>query len=181
MWFKNFNYYCINNYNNYNFWDISCVTLDVDADIDADADIDINPGGGGGGGSKKDDDDKDSKKDDDDHHHDEIIENNKYSFNATYLTSEYNEFVQLINPIYEEYIINMTIDSENFTAKTDYYFESIGIHKISVLMDISMIDSIEEMFSEIDKMISISFTTKFNSKYEWKVLLLYFINFNRNF
>ena len=44
----------------------------------------------------------------------------------------------------------MTIDSENFTAKTDYYFESIGIHKISVLMDISMINSIEEMFSEID-------------------------------
>ena len=58
----------------------------------------------------------------------------------------------------------MTIDSENFTAKTDYYFESIGIHKISVLMDISMIDSIEEMFSEIDKMISISFTTKFNTE-----------------
>ena len=128
--------------------------LDLDADIDADVDIDINPGGGGGGGNKKDDDDKDSKKDDeahdDDAHDDEIIENNKYSFNATYLTSEYNEFVQLINPIYEEYIINMTIYSENFTAKTDYYFESIGIHKISVLMDISMINSIEEMLSEID-------------------------------
>jgi len=46
--------------------------------------------------------DGDSKNDDGD---DEIDENIGYSFNATYVTSEDNELVKLINPIYEDYII----------------------------------------------------------------------------
>ena len=77
--------------------------------------------------------DGDSKNDDGD---DEIDENIGYSFNATYVTSEDNELVQLINPIYEDYIINMTIDSESFKAKTEHTFELQGNHSVYVLMDI---------------------------------------------
>ena len=105
--------------------------------------------------------DGDSKNDDGD---DEIDENIGYSFNATYANSEDNELVKLINPIYEDYIINMTIDSESFKAKTEHTFELQGNHSVYVLMDISKIDSIEQIFYQLDKMISISFTTKFNTK-----------------
>ena len=45
----------------------------------------------------------------------------------------------------------MTIDSGSFKAKTEHTFKLQGNHSVSVLMDISKIDSIEKIFYQIDK------------------------------
>ena len=58
----------------------------------------------------------------------------------------------------------MSINGTRITPSSYYTFEYIGNYILYVLIDISKLDSILSMFSKVFKMVSITFTNKFESK-----------------
>ena len=86
-----------------------------------------------------------------------------YSFKAIYHTDKRNENVNLINFLPID-LIEMIIDDKYVEPTKNYTFFSIGFHTVYALIDISKINSINNMLYKIDKLISISFTDKFNSQ-----------------
>ena len=87
-----------------------------------------------------------------------------YSFTAIYRSNKKNERIQLINDSYLPFINSMYLNNSNISINSYYTFSLPGEHKIGFLMDISSLDSINNMFREIIKMISISFrNTKLSS------------------
>ena len=65
-----------------------------------------------------------------------------------------NKEIQLINETYSSYIMGMYMDNLNIDIKSSYTFSSIGNHTIYFYLNISSIDSLESMFSKIEKMTS---------------------------
>ena len=87
-----------------------------------------------------------------------------YSFKAIFKVDSQNEKVKLINDNYITYIKDMSINGTKIELNSYYTFENIGNYVLYVLIDVSKLDSILSMFSKVIKMISISFTNKFESK-----------------
>ena len=87
-----------------------------------------------------------------------------YSFKATYKNTKINEEIKLFNNTFLQNINAMYMNNSEISKKSSYNFSTIGNHTIYFDMDISKLDSLTRMFSEIEKMVSIYFTPAFNTK-----------------
>ena len=87
-----------------------------------------------------------------------------YSFLVIYHNDNQNEKIKLINKIYLPYIEGMYMNNTNISIMSSYTFSSIGNHTIYFFINISTLDSINEMFWSTGKLVSIYFTPKFNTK-----------------
>ena len=85
-----------------------------------------------------------------------------YSFKTLYQTQKENQRVNLLGE-FKFIIEEMIIDGKKVDPCRKYIFESIGLHSVYVLVDLSQTSSLESMFYESD-MISISFSEKFNTE-----------------
>ena len=87
----------------------------------------------------------------------------KYSFKAIYKSESDNENITLINNLPTD-IIEMIVDGEIANPSKYYLFPFKGNHTIHILLNITNCTSLREMFSFINKMISITFTSYFNTE-----------------
>ena len=76
-----------------------------------------------------------------------------YSFKTLYQTQKENQRVNLLGE-FKFIIEEMIIDGKKVDPCRKYTFESIGLHSVYVLVDLSQTSSLESMFYESD-MISI--------------------------
>ena len=86
-----------------------------------------------------------------------------FSFMAIYESLE-NENVNLINNKYKHNIIKMEIDEEIINPTINYTFKSAGNHSVNALIDTSELKKLDDMFKEKENIISIKFTSKFDTK-----------------
>ena len=88
-----------------------------------------------------------------------------YSFVATYHKVYADEEIKLIDGFYHRYIEKIYMNNLELekTFNFNYNF-SIGKHKIYFYMNISSLKSIDLMFYRANKMITIDFTTNFNTE-----------------
>ena len=86
-----------------------------------------------------------------------------YSFIAIYRTDYKNENVNLINDIYLKNIEEMIVDSIIVIPTINYNFASTGNHTLYFTLNIEKKNSLISMFENINKIISISFTSSFNT------------------
>ena len=106
---------------------------------------------------RKNDNDKDNNKNND------SIPN--YSFVAEYCIQEENQTIRLISSYYLNNIIELIIDGNKVNdIFTEYTFNSIGIHKVYFLFNLSGLTSTQYMFSGLTNIISINFTSLFNTE-----------------
>ena len=87
-----------------------------------------------------------------------------YSFEALYYTNNNNIKVKLMNYDYLKYIKEMSINNQIVSPKEYHAFTSQGTHSVRVIIDISEINSTSYMFYNSEHLISINFTSKFNTK-----------------
>ena len=97
-----------------------------------------------------------------------------YSMKTIYNTKIMNSQIQLINDTFVENIQEMIIDDVIVTPCNNYFFSSIGNHTVYFLMK-NNIKSLARMFFNIQNIISISFTSLFDSE-SVKSLNLMFYN-----
>ena len=94
-----------------------------------------------------------------------ILENKNcvinHSFKAIYNITNTDEIIKLFH-ISISTIKEIIIDGEKVDICNEYKFPSIGLHSVLALFDLSQIKSLEKMFYEIEDLVSISFTNKFN-------------------
>ena len=81
----------------------------------------------------------------------------KYSFKGIYESKE-NDNVILINRKYKNIIKEMEIDEEEIIPTTNYTFKTSGNHTIYILINITNLEKLDDMFYNIDKLTSIYFT-----------------------
>ena len=91
-----------------------------------------------------------------------INNDESFSFKAIYETKE-NENVNLISYKYKEYIIKMKIDEEYVVPSKNYTFKFAGNHTVYILMNITNLVKLDEMFNEISNLVYISFTKEFDT------------------
>ena len=87
----------------------------------------------------------------------------KYSFRAIYRTDYNNENINLINSIYLKNIKEMIVDSIIVVPKINYSFDLTGYHTLYFTLNIKEKNSLSSMFKNINKIISIYFTSYFNT------------------
>ena len=86
-----------------------------------------------------------------------------YSFIAIYRTDYKNENINLINDIYLKNIEEIIVDSIIVVPTINYNFASTGNHTLYFTLNIEKKNSLISMFENINKIISISFTSSFNT------------------
>ena len=98
---------------------------------------------------------------------DYYLVNNKckpYSFMDIYNNDKIDQTVQLINNIYLPYITAMYMDNSEISIVPSYSFSSIRNYTIYFYMNISSINSLSYMFSQLTEIVSIYFSHKFDTK-----------------
>ena len=86
----------------------------------------------------------------------------KYSFEAIYNSEIENKSIKLMNILPSD-IITMIVDNKRVIPSKEYIFNSIGPHKVNILMDISNSSSLSKMFYQIKNLTSLSFTKHFKT------------------
>ena len=86
-----------------------------------------------------------------------------FSFKAIYQNSKIG-VTNLINKQYKNEIKKLIIDDENIPITTNYEFDYIGNHTIYMLLNISLLQKLEDMFNGIDTLVSINFTNIFDTQ-----------------
>ena len=88
-----------------------------------------------------------------------------YSFKAEYLAEETYQKIRLINEEYLNNITELIIDGKKVNdIFTEYTFNSTGNHTVYFLYNLSGITSMAYMFGGLQNMISINFTSLFNTE-----------------
>ena len=87
-----------------------------------------------------------------------------YSFMGTYRNDLIEDKIKLINETYLTYIGEMYMNNEEINKTFSYNFSSVGNHTIYFYINISSLQSLEGMFEEVKKMVSIKFSPEFNTK-----------------
>ena len=86
-----------------------------------------------------------------------------FSFKAIYQNIQ-NKRINFINKKYKEQIIKLIIDDQNSPITTNYEFNYIGNHTIYMLLNITPLQKLEDMFYGINNLVSINFTNIFDIK-----------------
>ena len=86
-----------------------------------------------------------------------------FSFKALY-QNEKNISQDLINRKYRNTILKLIVDDQDKDIATSYLFNTTGNHTIYMLLNITQMEKIEEMFSGISSLVSINFTYLFDTK-----------------
>ena len=86
-----------------------------------------------------------------------------FSFKALY-QNEKNISQDLINRKYRNTILKLIVDDQDKDIATSYLFNTTGNHTIYMLLNITKMEKIEEMFSGISSLVSINFTYLFDTK-----------------
>ena len=88
-----------------------------------------------------------------------------YSFKATYLSEYKNQNIKLINN-FPNSISNMIVDDIDIQSPSkNYTFSVPGNHTIYFLVDISNLSSLDSLFKDCNKIVSISFTELFSTSH----------------
>ena len=88
-----------------------------------------------------------------------------YSFKSEYITDYDNQTIPLIHEKYLDKINELIIDGIKINETcTKYTFNSPGTHKVFFLLNLSNMTSFDSMFSQIENMISIHFSSLFNTE-----------------
>ena len=83
---------------------------------------------------------------------------------ADYFTTRNNESIILINKNYENNIIEMFINGKKVFNSYNYTFLFVGSYTINFLLNITNINSLNRIFSNVINMRSIKFTCQFDTK-----------------
>ena len=76
-----------------------------------------------------------------------------YSFRAIYNSSFKNENIKIINKIYEKIIRNLIIDDKPKIPSSTYNFRNPGMHEVLISLNLDLIFSTSNMFSNITNLI----------------------------
>ena len=87
-----------------------------------------------------------------------------FDIKSIYTVNSYDEKVTLFNEPYNEYITQMEVDGQNVTPSNNYKFPQLGNHTIYYSIKNEQLDSFSKMFYQIDKLTSILFTKKLDTK-----------------
>ena len=87
-----------------------------------------------------------------------------YSFKAKYFSNSANKTINLLNPKYEQDIIEITFNNETIPVSSKYIFPKIGNHTLYFLMKNPLNNSLSKMFSGIESLTYISFSSKYNTE-----------------
>ena len=93
--------------------------------------------------------------------------NKKYSFKAIYHTNSDYENVTLMNYLpnkIEDMIVDGIQENEEQKQNNWYTFHSSGNHLVCILINITNCTSLQDFFQDIKNMVSISFTSEFNTE-----------------
>ena len=85
-----------------------------------------------------------------------------YTFKAEYKTFKENEESELIKIQNEEAISELIINGEKVKPTSKYTFQKKGVYTVYMLLDMNKIETIEELFSGIISLSTISFSELFN-------------------
>ena len=87
-----------------------------------------------------------------------------YSFKAKYYSNSANKTINLLNPKYEQDIIEITFNNETIPVSSKYIFPKIGNHTLYFLMKNPLNNSLSKMFSGIESLTYISFSSRYNTE-----------------
>ena len=81
----------------------------------------------------------------------------------TYETKNRNEFIDIINEDYVQFIDTLIIDKQKINPTYKYIFPDIGEHVVTILLNTNELNSMRMMFHNIKNLISVSFTPIFSN------------------
>ena len=87
-----------------------------------------------------------------------------FSLRANYISYNDNEYVELLNYTFSDYITELIIDKEKISPSSNYMFPKSGEHTIYMTINTEKLSSLDKMFYQMRKLKSIYFSKKFNTK-----------------
>ena len=87
-----------------------------------------------------------------------------FSFKSIYETENKNENIELINKKFKNNILEMEINEEKVNISTNFTFRYSGNYTVYILMNITNLDKLTDMFYQIKELTYISFTKEFDTK-----------------
>ena len=87
-----------------------------------------------------------------------------FSLRAIYISYNDDEYVELLNYTYAEYITEIEIDGEKSTPSSNYLFKSKGNHTVYMTINTEKLLSLDKIFYQMRKLKSIFFSKKFDTK-----------------
>ena len=93
-----------------------------------------------------------------------LKEEDDYSFVSEYITESEDQTIEIINSKFKNTIIKLIIDGEEKEPCTNYNFKSKGIHRIYFTLNLEGVKSLDNMFSYIKNLTSISLSPSFNTE-----------------
>ena len=85
-----------------------------------------------------------------------------HTMRLTYETKNRNEFIDIINEDYVQFISTLIIDKQKINPTYKYIFQDMGEHVVTILLNKSALNSTRMMFHKIKNLISVSFTPMFS-------------------
>ena len=95
---------------------------------------------------------------------------------AIYEADNNNDNVDLMDSGFLNNIIELDMDKEIVEPTTNYTFKSQGYHSVYVTMNITNLSSLNYMFIDLKKLISISFTKNFDTQNIREMELMFYNN-----
>ena len=87
-----------------------------------------------------------------------------FDIKSIYIAISNNEKIILFNETYKEYIIEMEVDGQKVSPSNNYVFQQAGNHSVYLSMETEKLDSFYKMFYQIDRLASVVFTKKLDTK-----------------
>ena len=87
-----------------------------------------------------------------------------FDIKSIYTTTSNNEYITLYDKSYNEYITEMEVDGQKVSPSNNYAFPQAGNHTIYLSIKTEKLNSFSRMFYQIDRLSSIVFTKKLDTK-----------------
>ena len=87
-----------------------------------------------------------------------------FDIKSIYIAISNHEKITLFNETYNKYIIEMEVDGQKVSPSNNYVFQQAGNHTVYLSMETEKLDSFCKMFYQIDRLESIFFTKKLDTK-----------------
>jgi surface protein len=88
----------------------------------------------------------------------------KFDIKSIYISTSNNEKIILFNESYNGFITEMEVDGQKVSPSNNYVFPQAGNHTIYLSIKIDKLNSLCKMFYQIDRLASIVFTKKLDTK-----------------
>ena len=87
-----------------------------------------------------------------------------FDIKSIYTTTSNNQNIILFNELYNEYMTEMEVDGQKVSPSNNYVFPRSGNHTIYLSIKTEKLNSFSRMFYQIDRLSSIVFTKKLDTK-----------------